>query len=264
MWIENFDALLVDVDGVLLIGGHPLAPNVQAIDAAMRHGIPVALVTNNTRRCPGTLQRLLTQYGLQISLENIYTPVSVIQALRPELSGDILVCGSSYLKNSLQGSGVQVHTAWSESVNTVVLGIDLATSIANLDSVLTALEAGCRWIATSIDETLPTALGIGLANGSVVSMLSTVTGRKDFELMGKPSGDILRIAQSKFNSANPLVIGDSLSSDVCAAQDAGFASLALLPPHAATNNLDSFPYSKVWRIDSLENLLKESFNPALL
>src|SRR5439155_7332451 len=63
--VDSYDALLVDLDGVVHLGDQPIPRAATALTAARARGLKVAFVTNNAARTPADVARSLAGYAIE-------------------------------------------------------------------------------------------------------------------------------------------------------------------------------------------------------
>ena len=62
---SRYDVALLDLDGVVYLGGHPIAGAAEALDKADAAGMRLAFVTNNASRTPSAVAAQLTGLGVR-------------------------------------------------------------------------------------------------------------------------------------------------------------------------------------------------------
>jgi len=77
--VDAFDALLVDLDGVVHLGDQPIPRAVDGLIAARTRGLKIAFVTNNASRTPNDVAESLGSYGLEVTAADVVTS-SVVAA----------------------------------------------------------------------------------------------------------------------------------------------------------------------------------------
>jgi HAD superfamily hydrolase (TIGR01458 family) len=69
--------VLLDLDGVVYVGGSALPGSLEAISRIRAAKLPLKFITNTTRRPRRRIVRDLAQLGLQVALEDVYTPAAL-------------------------------------------------------------------------------------------------------------------------------------------------------------------------------------------
>jgi len=227
--VAGFDALLVDLDGVVHLGDQPIPRAAAAIAAARAAGVRVAFVTNNASRTPAEVARSLTGYGVEATAPDVVTSSVVaarVLAERLPAGAAVLVVGGNGLRGPLAEAGL-VPVDKADGAVAVVQGWAPEVGWAQLAEAAVALRAGCPWLATNLDRTLPSPRGPLPGNGSLVAALATATGC-EAESIGKPKPAMFTGAAAAISAQRPLVVGDRLDTDIAGARTAGYRSLAVL------------------------------------
>ena len=207
------EAILIDLDGVLYVGGTPVPGAVDTISFLKDNGYPFRFVSNTTRRSRETISRQLRDMGFEIPVSHIFTPamaaVSYI-AGKGETTADILttpeVCAE------ITHEGIQ-HTR--EGARFVVVGDagDLFT-YALLNQAFRQLLEGAELIALEKDRYWMGTDGMMLSAGPFVSALEYASGKKAV-VMGKPSREFFMLALASMNArpGHAVMIGDDVVTD---------------------------------------------------
>jgi HAD superfamily hydrolase (TIGR01450 family) len=226
---EAYDALLVDLDGVVHLGDQPIPRAADALAAARAAGLKVVFVTNNASRTPAEVALALFGYGVAATAEDVVTSsVVAVRLLAERLPGSaaVLVVGGEGLRGPLAAAGL-TPVAEAEEAVAVVQGWAPDVDWRQLAEASVALRRGVPWVATNLDRTLPSPRGPLPGNGSLVAALAIATGREP-ESVGKPKPAMFTGAAAAMSAARPLVIGDRLDTDIAGARAAGYPSLAVL------------------------------------
>lgn len=228
--LRDYDALLVDLDGTLLLAGAVIPHASEAMSAARAAGAAVVVVTNNASRTPTEVARRLTDRGIAVGPDEVVnSPQAAAAMLRASHdAGDaVLIVGTDALAAAVSDVGlVPVRSADDHPV-AVVQGYSPDTGWRDLAEACLAIRAGADWVATNTDSTLPTDRGILPGNGSLVAALVTATGHRP-RVAGKPARPLLDAAAERARAKRPLVVGDRLDTDIAAACAAGMDSLMVL------------------------------------
>jgi ribonucleotide monophosphatase NagD (HAD superfamily) len=77
-------AVLLDIDGVLSVGGVPIPGAREALGALKKRGIPFRCISNSTRRCRAAIAGRLLGMGFPVPEEQILTPAVAAASLLSE------------------------------------------------------------------------------------------------------------------------------------------------------------------------------------
>ena len=232
--VEQYDAALLDLDGVLYLGDDPVPHAAVSVGAATRAGMRLAYVTNNASRSPAVVAEKLTALGMPATAEDVVTSGQAAARTRAaELApgSTVLVVGTSALADEVTAVGLRpvrtVAEAGERGAAAVLQGLSPQTSWSDLAEAAVALHAGALWVAGNTDATLPTTRGPLPGNGAFVAALRLVTGREPI-VAGKPDPRLHRESVERVGAQRPLVVGDRLDTDVVGAVRGGADSLLVL------------------------------------
>jgi glycerol-1-phosphatase len=225
--LDDYDALLFDLDGTIYRGEEAIPGADRAVDAAHANGTKVRFVTNNASRGPGEVASHLTRIGIRATPEEVSTSAQAAAAvlavkLQPETT--VLVVGSEALAHEVELKGLTTTRTYDNTVQAVVQGLSKDTGWRDLAEACLAIGAGALWVACNVDPTLPTERGALPGNGSLVAALKAATSSEPL-VAGKPATPLMDEAQKSAKASKPLVIGDRLDTDIAGAVAAGLDSL---------------------------------------
>lgn len=241
--LDDYDALLFDLDGTIYRGEEVVPGADRAVDAAHAAGTKVRFVTNNASRGPDEVASHLTRIGVRATPAEVSTSAQAAAAvlagkLQPNTT--VLVVGAAALVHEVEIKGFTATRTHSDAVQAVVQGLSKDVNWRDLAEACVAVRGGALWVACNVDPTLPTERGPLPGNGSLVAALRTATGTEPV-VAGKPATPLLDEAQKSADARNPLVVGDRLDTDVAGAVAAGMDSLLVLSGVATAQDLLDAP-----------------------
>ena len=241
--------LLVDLDGVVYRGAEPV-PGVPAVlTARAAAGDAVVYVTNNSMWYRADYVTRLMSMGAPVSPDLIVSSARAtalyLRDMRQHI-GRVLVVGGAGLVHEIEDVGILVVYSgdaadrWKDNgrdaaaavgdVDAVVVGLDLEFSYGRLACASDAIRAGARFIATNLDPVYPFEKGLMPGAGAIVSAIETASGHSPAVSIGKPGPLLLEIAAHAVGGdvREAVMIGDSLVTDLPAAQAVGARSVMML------------------------------------
>jgi phosphoglycolate/pyridoxal phosphate phosphatase family enzyme len=232
---DQFDAFLVDFDGVVWIGRDPVPGSPQALNALRAAGKRLVFVTNNPSRLPAAYAERLAGLGVaDVSPEQVVTAGVVAARLAREAAGaggKVYVVGAPALKELVAGEGLElVGEGEPAEAAAVVVSAHPGFDYAELRGAKRALDAGAALIGSSRDRTMPMTGGEWPGSGAVLAAVETATGARA-EIAGKPAGHIFEIALAALGDLDRgrvAMVGDRLSSDIAGGHAAGLATVLVL------------------------------------
>lgn len=237
--LTSYDALLVDLDGVVHLGPRPVPGAAEALSQARAAGLHIVYVTNNASRTAAEVAASLTSFGVDATAEEVLTSS---MAAADELAGRlppgarVLVAGGPGLREPVVQAGLVPVTSADDEPVAVVQGWSPDLTWALLAEAAVAVRRGAMWIATNTDATLPSPRGPLPGNGAMVAAVAFATGTEPVAV-GKPQPGLFRSAAQRAGARRPLVIGDRLDTDIAGAGAAGFDSLLVLTGVSSPDDL---------------------------
>jgi HAD superfamily hydrolase (TIGR01450 family) len=238
--VDSYDLVILDLDGVVVLGEQPVPAAVDVIEALHRDGPPVLFATNNASRSPAEVVTMLTRIGVAADPEDVLTSAMVaaqVLAQRLPAQAAVLVIGTEALADEIRRVGLSPITdtpitdspvTAAEQPAAVVQGYGPQVGWAALAEAAVAIRAGALWVVTNTDSTLPSPRGPLPGNGALVAVLRTALARGPDLVVGKPEPIFFRTAAQRHRAEAPLVVGDRLDTDIEGAARAGMDSLLVL------------------------------------
>jgi HAD superfamily hydrolase (TIGR01450 family) len=225
-----YDVALLDLDGVVYLGGTPISGAAEALRKASAAGMRLAYVTNNAFRTPAAIAALLTSFGVPAAPEDVVTSAQAAARLLAEYlpaGAPVLVIGGSGLRMALRERGLRPVSTALDRPQAVVQGYAPGVSYSVLAQGGLAVGAGALFVASNGDLTLPGRHGLQPGNGSLIQVITTATGVRPL-VAGKPEPPLHRESVLRTGARNPLVVGDRLDTDIEGAHRVGADSMLVL------------------------------------
>ncbi len=225
-----YDVALLDLDGVVYLGGTPISGAAEALRKAGAAGMRLAYVTNNAFRTPAAIAALLTSFGVPATREDVVTSAQAAARLLAErlpAGAPVLVIGGSGLRMALRERGLRPVSTAIDKPQAVVQGYAPDVSYSLLAEGSLAVAAGALFVASNADRTLPSRRGRQPGNGSLLAVIATATGVQPL-VAGKPEPPLHNESVLRTGARHPLVVGDRLDTDIEAAHRVGADSLLVL------------------------------------
>jgi len=224
---QQYDCLLVDLDGTVFRGS---SPTDGAVDALDRVESRVLFITNNASRSAAEVAAHLSDLGFTANGDDVVTSAqTAARVLAQQLSAEsrVLIVGTDALANEVAAVGLCPVRRWDEDPVAVVQGHSTATGWSDLAEAALAIRAGALWVAANVDRTLPSERGLLPGNGAMVAALRAATDAEP-QVAGKPAPALLDDAVGRGDFRSPLVVGDRLDTDIAGAIAAELPSLLVL------------------------------------
>jgi len=255
-WINSFDTVMTDCDGVLWVGGDPIPGSPAMINRFRALGKRVFYVTNNSTKHRREYKTKVDNLGFGGSLEEIvgtaYLAATYLEQVGFDKEKLVYVIGSTGITQELDDVGIKYlpigpdtvpeDGGWTletlrfqpiplnKTVGAVIAGFDINISFKKiLKGASYANLPGCHFVATNTDEQFPMK-GTDLVipgTGSMVAAVSTAAGRKPV-VLGKPSKfmfDIVKERHPGILAERTLMIGDRANTDILLGKNCGLQTL---------------------------------------
>ena len=257
--------LLVDLDGVVYRGAAPI-PGVAAVlaDRAAR-GDTVVYVTNNSMHYRADYVTRLTDLGAPVSADRVVSSARATALYLAGLEAEppvrrVLAVGAGGLERECRDAGLDVVTAahaatrlahegtsgWEAAghPDAVVVGLDPQFTYQKLAVAVDCVLHGARFVATNRDPIFPTEHGTRPGAGAIVAAVEAAAQVTPISI-GKPGPLLLemaiRAAGAGFSGDDAVMIGDSLTTDVAAANGLGIRSVLVLTGITTRAQADAAP-----------------------
>jgi phospholysine phosphohistidine inorganic pyrophosphate phosphatase len=222
-------ALLIDLDGVIYQGRHPVSGAVEALDWLQNNHIRHLFLTNTTSRPRSALVEKLKQMGIHTEPHRILTPpVAACRWLQEKQPGAIALFVRPETFEDFENITVLDRTAES-GAGAVVLG-DLGTSwtFSDLNRAFRLLTqmADPLLIALGMTRYWRSDSGLQLDVGPFIKALEFAVDCEAV-VLGKPSEAFYHTACDLMESPpeSTLMIGDDIIGDILGAQRSGLRGI---------------------------------------
>lgn len=241
-------ALLLDLDGVVVVAGKAVPGSVEAIAELERRAVPYRIVTNTSLVSRTTLSRFAAKLGSEIPPERFQSALSASAAFAAQaFDGEPLyVISSADARTEFDGQRLLSHEeagAPNARAAAVIVG-DSPDELthANLNRAFRLVRNGARLIGMHRNAWWLTPEGPTLDSGAYVTGLEFATGVRA-QIIGKPSPAFFSIAidalrrdvavdgaagGSRLRRSEIAMVGDDIRTDVQAGQRAALRGVFVL------------------------------------
>jgi HAD superfamily hydrolase (TIGR01458 family) len=237
-------ALLLDLDGVVVVAGEAVPGSVEAIAELERRAMPYRIVTNTSLVSRASLSRYAAKLGNAIPPDRFQSALSASAAFAASsFPGQALyVITSADARTEFDGQRLLSHEEAAEPgarAAAVIVG-DSPDELthANLNRAFRLVRNGARLIGMHRNPWWLTPDGPTLDSGAYVTGLEFATGVRA-QIIGKPSAAFFSIAVealrrevvtggSRLRRSEIAMVGDDIRTDVLAGQRAGLRGVFVL------------------------------------
>ena len=228
--MQAYDTAMLDLDGVVYIGGDAVAGAAEHLESARRAGMHLAFVTNNASRTPDQVAERLRALNVPAQGTDVVTSAQAAARMMARLvpaGASVLVVGGEGLVAALAEQDLRAVGSAEDHPAGVVSGFHPDLSWRQLAEGAIAVGRGLPWVASNTDLTLPTARGLVPGNGTLVAAITVATGRNP-EVAGKPLRPLFDETVLRVGAVRPLVVGDRLDTDIEGANNSAAHSLLVM------------------------------------
>lgn len=220
---SKIKGVLFDLDGVLYVGGAPIAGAIETVAAIKSAGLGCRFVTNTSTMSVNAIQQKLNGLGFVVAPDEIMSaPQAAVNYLNQQQNP---VC-----KLLLADDVLQDFSAFAQSdtqANFIVVGdIGNAWTYQLLNQVFDRLMDGAQLIAIHKNRFWQTQRGLQMDIGAFIAGLEYASQTESL-IIGKPAPAFFKAAIDSMNlSADEvLMIGDDIDSDIGGAQAVGISGV---------------------------------------
>ena len=254
---ERFPVIFFDSYGVLRNHRGPIPNAIPTVEALMRAGKHVRVLTNNAARSPKAAAERMADYGMHFIGEDkiITSGATTRHFLEQKVKrGKVAYLGTRASADYIIGAGLEaipisaVDFGNLDAIGAVAFlddeGYDMNTDINLLINLLRNCQVPV--VVANTDLLYPTnANDVALATGSIARLAEYVLGRK-FVKFGKPASQMFQMALDSVALEMPevcpadiLMVGDTLHTDILGGNTYGVSTALVLsgntrPESAAT------------------------------
>ncbi|HEX8690001.1 MAG TPA: HAD-IIA family hydrolase [Solirubrobacterales bacterium] len=257
---DQFDGLLVDLDGVVWIGREMVPGAVEALRELRENGKDLVFVTNNPAKPPDAYAERLRDAGVDVGAERVVTAGGSTARLAAERAGpgaSAYVIGATAFHEAVAAAGLALLDGEAaHGAEVVVVAGHRGFDYKELLTATKALQGGAGLVATSRDPTLPMPGGAWPGTGAVLAAVETASGATA-EIGGKPERHLFELARERIGGAERVaMVGDRVSSDIEGGRRAGLATVLVLSGATSREEADTASPHPDHVIDSLRDLLR--------
>lgn len=228
--VEAYDLAMLDLDGVVYIGGEAVPHAAEAIGEASGRGARCAYITNNASRTPAVVAEHLRDLGVPAEEDDVVTSSQAAARMLLEKVGEgarVFVIGGEGLMEALGERGLNGTQRLEDGPLAVVSGYHPDVRWRTVIDGAILVREGLPWVATNTDMTLPTSRGPGPGNGVLVEAVARFAEVEPM-VAGKPEPPLIRETLARLGGKRPLMVGDRLDTDIEGAHRAGCDSLLVM------------------------------------
>jgi HAD superfamily hydrolase (TIGR01450 family) len=225
-----YDLAMLDLDGVVYVGGEAVPGAAEQIASARTAGMRVAFITNNASRPPEKVAAHLTALGVPAQADDVVTSAQAACRLLLDRLGEgarVALLGGTGLEVALREAGLVPVGVDDPEARALVSGYGPDVLWRDVMRAAVRIRDGLWWVASNTDYTIPTAYGVAPGHGMQVQSLTAFSGVRPV-VAGKPARPLLDETVRRVGGRRPLMVGDRLDTDIAGAAGVGIDSMLVL------------------------------------
>lgn len=223
---DAHDLVMLDLDGVVYVGGAAVPRAAESIATARRRGMAPAFITNNASRPPQAVAAHLVELGVEAAVEDVVTSAQAAARVLVDRLGPgahVVLLGAEGLRRALEAEGL-VPVGVEDGAEAVVSGYGPDVLWRDVMRTAVRIRDGLWWVASNTDLSIPTPYGTAPGHGVLVETLSRFSGVEPV-VAGKPERPLLEETIRRVGGDRPIMVGDRLDTDIEGAVRLGIPSL---------------------------------------
>jgi HAD superfamily hydrolase (TIGR01450 family) len=259
MLLDQYDAVLVDMDGVVHVGDSPVPGSVAAIRELRDRGTAVRFVTNNSRASRQALVADLREFGVDAEPGDVVSAAwATAKFVADEGYEAVSLVGGDQFAGMIRDHGVDVRD---RDVDAVVVGHDDTVAYDDLERATRRIyEDGAALVAANADGWYPTPDGIAPGTGATVAAIEAATGA-EATVVGKPEPTLFEKALEGLSAERAVMVGDNPQADLAGANAAGIDAVLVTGAGGDVDagNVDALDRGPVATVERLADLFETKF-----
>jgi glycerol-1-phosphatase len=229
---DEFDGLLVDLDGVVWIGREMVPGSAEALKYLLEAGKEIVFVTNNPGKPAAAYVERLREAGILVADDRVVTAGESTASLAAEGAGagrTAFVIGAPAFHDTVAATGLRVLGGEAgRDADVVIVSGHRGFDYEELLTATLALQRSAALFATSHDPTLPMPGGAWPGTGAILAAVETASGATA-TIGGKPEPHLFEMARERIAAAKRVaMVGDRVSSDIEGGRRAGLETVLVL------------------------------------
>lgn len=239
---NEIKGFICDMDGVIYHGNRVLPGVPEFLQWLHDEKKEYLFLTNNSGYTPRELNQKLARLGLDVPEAHFYTSALATAAfLKEQAPGcSAFVIGEAGLLNALYDAGITMNDV---NPDYVVVGEGRSYSLDTLTKATNLVMKGAKLIGANSDVSGPIENGIAPACRALVAPIEMATGTQAY-FCGKPNPLMMRTGLKKLgcHSAEAVMIGDRMDTDVVSGLESGMATVLVLSGVSTRETLKTYAY----------------------
>ncbi|MBP77863.1 MAG: hydrolase [Deltaproteobacteria bacterium] len=239
--LEGIDAVFLDLDGTIYLGGELIEGALDFLKRCDERGVKRYFLSNNSSRSVKQYVKKLHGFGIPAKEDDVLLSThDLLSWLASHSITKTWLIGTEGMREMLEEKGIETR---SENPQYVVLGYDTEIDYEKIAQGSIHLHKGVPLVASHPDMVCPSPDG-GLPDvGAYLAMLKVTTGVDPVHITGKPNAGMIlhKIEALGLDPARCAMVGDRLYTDLAMASRAKCVGVLVLSGEATMEDVGQLP-----------------------
>lgn len=239
--LDGIEAVFLDLDGTIYLGGELVPGAIDFLGRCDEKGVARYFLSNNSSRSVSQYLKKLQDFGIPAVADDVLLSTHDLLAwLAKEEVTETWMIGTEGMGEMLEDAGISTQ---STNPQYVVLGYDTELNYEKIATGSIHLHAGVPLVASHPDMVCPSPDG-GLPDvGAYLAMLKVTTGVDPVHITGKPNAGMIlhKIEALGLDPTKCAMVGDRLYTDIAMATRAGCVGVLVLSGEATREDIAALP-----------------------
>lgn len=236
--LKEIDAVFLDLDGTIYLGGELIEGALDFLARCDEKGVKRYFLSNNSSRSVKQYVKKLQAFGIPAEEDDVLLSTHDLLAwLDANNITKTWLIGTKGMREMLEEKGIETE---SKEPQYVVLGYDTEISYNKISQASIFMHAGVPLVASHPDMVCPSPDG-GLPDvGAYLAMLKVTTGVDPEHISGKPNAGMIlhKIEALGLDPTRCAMVGDRLYTDLAMATRAGCVGVLVLSGEATMDDVN--------------------------
>lgn len=236
--LKEIDAVFLDLDGTIYLGGELIEGALDFLTRCDEKGVKRYFLSNNSSRSVKQYVKKLQAFGIPAEEDEVLLSThDLLSWLGANNITKTWLIGTEGMREMLEEKGIETK---SQDPQYVVLGYDTEISYDKISQASIFMHAGVPLVASHPDMVCPSPDG-GLPDvGAYLAMLKVTTGVDPEHISGKPNAGMIlhKIEALGLDPARCAMVGDRLYTDLAMATRAGCVGVLVLSGEATMDDVN--------------------------
>ena len=239
--LENIDAVFLDLDGTMYLGGDLIPGALEFLKRCEQRGVSRFFLSNNSSRSVNQYVSKLNGLGIPATADDVLLSThDLLSWLATNDVKETWLVGTEGMREMIESQGISTQ---STNPDFVVLGYDTEITYDKIATASIHMHNGVPMVASHPDMVCPSPDGGLPDTGAYMAMFEATTGVRPVHVCGKPEPGMImhKIEGLGLECARCAMVGDRLYTDMAMATRAGVKGILVLSGEATEEDVAALP-----------------------